>query len=287
MSDQPASDPWSSLVNQLGVEPTAEPPPPVVTPPTSPTSPQRSAGEPRPAPRPKPKTNWGLVANELGIDAPPEPEAPPEQPAKKSAIESLVRGDLGGARKPLRGLPEHRETTKAPLGATTIGEEVMNAAVESAVVMDAAAVAATRATVALGVAAAIGPNLVVVIRDDVVRGAVVMEAAVRAAAARVAVIRAAEEDMATRGARVEAVVGLTVQRLKHATREGDTSAVSGKTSPGIGITTAKMTSSAQVKRETRSEPNNFAKITKERTSDPRCVSRIVWTSDRRPRSLML
>ena len=112
-----------------------------------------------------------------------------------------------------------------------------------------------------------------------------MEVAVRVAVARVAMIRAAEEDLATRGERGEAA--LAGQRLKHATREGDTSAVSGKMSAGIGIMTAKMTSSAQINCEPRSDPSNFAKVTKERTSDPRCVSRIVWTSDRRPRSLML
>ncbi len=126
----------------------------------------------------------------------------------------------------------------------------MNAAAESAVVMDAAVVAATRGTEALGAAAVIGMIPLVVIREEVVRGAVVMEAAVRVAVAtaavRVAAIRAAEEDLATRGVRVEAVVVPAVQRLKHATREGDTSAVSGKVSAGIGIMIAKMTSSAQI-----------------------------------------
>jgi len=162
----------------------------------------------------------------------------------------------------------------------------MNAAAESAAAMDAAAVAATRGTVARAVEAAIGMNPVVVIRDDAVRDAVGRAEVVQVAVARVAAIHAVEEDMATRGARDEGVVART-RVVEDATRAGDTTAVSGKMSAGIGIMTATTTSSAHANWQTRSDPSNFTKVTKETTSDLRCASRVEWRSNHRSRSLML
>jgi hypothetical protein len=70
MTDNP-NDPWSSLADELGVQPGHEPPPPA--PQSSTPPPQRSQPPSHHAPPPKKaQADWNALAGELGIELPPD-----------------------------------------------------------------------------------------------------------------------------------------------------------------------------------------------------------------------
>jgi hypothetical protein len=100
MSDE-SFDPWKSLASELGVDPNAAPPPPPPAPvaPTSPTSSYTPSAAPEPK---KVASDWMALANDLGIEVPPEPE----QPIKKKDPVAELLGWPAQARAPEPKKPE-------------------------------------------------------------------------------------------------------------------------------------------------------------------------------------
>src|SRR5262245_16253036 len=71
MSDE-TFDPWKSLASELGVDPNAAPPPP----PPPAAAPTFFAPSSAPPESKKTPSDWRALASDLGIEVPPEPEAP-------------------------------------------------------------------------------------------------------------------------------------------------------------------------------------------------------------------
>ena len=81
MTDPNPADHWNLLASEIGAQPAAEPPRPVVPPrPAAPAQPRPAAMPPRSHAAP-PKSSWNELASTLGIEIPPEP-----QPPAKSAV---------------------------------------------------------------------------------------------------------------------------------------------------------------------------------------------------------
>jgi hypothetical protein len=102
MSDE-SFDPWKSLASELGVDPNAAPPPP-----PAPTPPSVAPTLFTPLTTPEPKkvpSDWSALANDLGIEVPPEPEKPIE---RKDPVAELL-GWPAQSRAPEPKKPEARD----------------------------------------------------------------------------------------------------------------------------------------------------------------------------------
>lgn len=120
MPEPSSADPWSALVNQLGVEPAAQPEITPAAAPVEPSTPQAPPPKAAAPKKPRPAANWGNIAGQLGVDVPPEPEpasGPPTTAAGPPQVESLVRGtadrDAGRSDRPR---PQRRDAEESRAG---------------------------------------------------------------------------------------------------------------------------------------------------------------------------